>query len=349
MEVSEPLNREFFTAIETLKQLPARLSEAELRAIGIFRLCGMLQNFSDFRLLRLHETEEKMDRFIQVFTAKHEAVSRSLKLNDTSPVESDVQRFINSTKAKSMNKSKSTRFNEFVEKQLCDLFLRVEVELWKQAIKVLQGQPDSEAEDSYLSQSDFLSSLPATKKDNSSPDESSPGTKLFSADTKWSDVTFTIISNETIRVSIRDNSRPFHYAEMGFLDKRKGDQPTSLWGILINVFGKNKGRVSWENANSPSKQQQDQLKKSVGRIRTAMREFSGLSEDPFHGYKKSKAYELKAKLIDKRLGAGEISQAIAPAIWGEGSTVKFRGASRIEQEQMTQDFLDSAGIDRDHW
>lgn len=160
--------------------------------------------------------------------------------------------------------------------------------------------------------------------------------KFFPPDVKWKDITFTIISNDAIKVTTGDKSTRYTFAEMGFKDGRKGDQPNGLWTLLINGFGKSPTGISWSNNKLPQKQI-NKLKTDVGRIRKALKVFTKLTEDPFYPYQRVKAYKPKFKIIDQRLGEGEFGSTPSTDYQIIDSTRAYGEYSQGELTQMAND------------
>lgn len=65
-----------------------------------------------------------------------------------------------------------------------------------------------------------------------------------------SEIYLSFISNDTIKVKIRDKSIKFHYVEIGFRDNRKGDLWDSRWEVLRDDFAQNNGIVSHDTQNT---------------------------------------------------------------------------------------------------
>ena len=113
----------------------------------------------------------------------------------------------------------------------------------------------------------------------------------------WSDITITFISNDGVNIKAKDVVKRYTYAEMGFKDGRKGDVPDSRWASLREIFGKNK-RVEW-NTDIDQKTKTN-LKRTVSDIRHRLKTFFNIEDDPFHSYKKHRAYLPKFCIKDNR-------------------------------------------------
>ena len=76
------------------------------------------------------------------------------------------------------------------------------------------------------------------------PQETEPG-KILPCDpgTQWKDMEITLTSYETVTVKTPKGTGRFHYSQLGFSDKRKGDKPIRLWAAL-KIFCKNYGQIN---------------------------------------------------------------------------------------------------------
>ena len=62
-----------------------------------------------------------------------------------------------------------------------------------------------------------------------------PAIEQFSSikDLRWEEVTFTVLSNESVRIKARNISKAYTFAELGFKDGRTPDKPTKVWCFFI--------------------------------------------------------------------------------------------------------------------
>src|SRR5262249_49073963 len=58
---------------------------------------------------------------------------------------------------------------------------------------------------------------------------------------QWEEITAAFISNEAVKITARQESHTYTFAELGFKDLRKGDAPDSLWEFLKKGFARNRG------------------------------------------------------------------------------------------------------------
>lgn len=61
--------------------------------------------------------------------------------------------------------------------------------------------------------------------------------------TKWEDIKITLTDNETVRIKTPLGEGLFPYHKLNMYDKRMGNRPTMLWGLLT-LFAKNGGFIS---------------------------------------------------------------------------------------------------------
>jgi hypothetical protein len=224
---------------------------------------------------------------------------------------------------------------DLVFKQIAKVFQQAHIELYRNYEQIIQGNLNLvPPEDERFAGLDAEEVVLTPIEDDSSESNNS----LFKANTKWNEVSFTITSNEAVTISIDGRFKRYNFAELGFKDGRKGDVPNSLWNVFINGFGRTRGEISW--TENPLKQNEiNKLKTTVGRIRKALNEFSGLSEDPFYSYRKVKKYKLKFKMIDNRFVSTTPGPSMREQLWEQDSTVSLSSASHEELEQFTQQLL----------
>ena len=114
---------------------------------------------------------------------------------------------------------------------------------------------------------------------------------------QWDEVTFNIITNESIQITARGYKEEYSYQEIGFKDKRTSGKHSKLWGTLL-AFGNMNGQIDW--SSSDKVKDSKKLKKDVDRIGKKLILFTGISDKPFHTYNKSRGYQTKFRFIDKR-------------------------------------------------
>ena len=118
--------------------------------------------------------------------------------------------------------------------------------------------------------------------------------------TRWGDVTITLVSNDTVKVSIKDLTKRLHFSEMNFSDKRKGDSPTMLWKLLI-ILIKNQGELS-----PAGEEFKRNLVSSASRLNIHMKELFGISQEIYCGhYKTNNKYKVAFQVSDQTYGTAE--------------------------------------------
>ena len=116
--------------------------------------------------------------------------------------------------------------------------------------------------------------------------------------TTWHQVSIQFISNDAAKISVGKLTKTFMFAEMGFKDHKKGDQPDSLWRTLQTVFGRSNGEVAWKTDRIDPKARAN-LKTQVKQLRKRLQSFFGIEDDPFEPYRPIKAYKTKFKVVDE--------------------------------------------------
>ncbi|MGD0827804.1 MAG: hypothetical protein ABSA09_06920 [Desulfobaccales bacterium] len=112
--------------------------------------------------------------------------------------------------------------------------------------------------------------------------------KLCKPGTRWEDIEITLLSNEMVRIKTPAREERYTYAELGLSDKRKGDAPTLLWGLL-KLFAQNNGFISRENPKYDAR-----LPNSAKRLNEHLRKLFGIDESLYTAhYKKERGYRTK--------------------------------------------------------
>jgi hypothetical protein len=109
----------------------------------------------------------------------------------------------------------------------------------------------------------------------------------------WKDVTIEIIDDDTARYKVSgDPWKRATYAELGFVDKRKG-LPNKLWG-LFKILAEHyaDGCVEMHTVSN--------VAKNMDRIRNTLRAFFGIGSIPFRYDKKAQVYRMGFCLTDGR-------------------------------------------------
>jgi len=119
------------------------------------------------------------------------------------------------------------------------------------------------------------------------------GIKSFSLPegAQLSEICLSFISDDTIKVKIRDRSIKLNYAEIGFKDRRKGSLWDSRWEVLRDDFAQNNGIVSFDTQNTKY-----DVKMAVYAINKRLKEFLVTDKRLFSYDGKAKAYKTKFKI-----------------------------------------------------
>lgn len=114
----------------------------------------------------------------------------------------------------------------------------------------------------------------------------------------WNEITIAFITDFDVKVTARDDTKELSFNALGFGDRRKnGIDPTSRWAFL-RMLAEERGHLDWETRVEP--RFRDQAKAHVRDISNTLKQLFGISNSPFHSFKKRKAYETKFTLHDKR-------------------------------------------------
>lgn len=113
---------------------------------------------------------------------------------------------------------------------------------------------------------------------------------------RWSEVTITFVSNDSVRITARDRSETYTFAQLGFVDRRKGDRPDLVWEFFHGV-AKAGGELAWSGSRAASPELQKKAPSYFKAIRQRLRAVFSIEDDPFESYKKAKAYRPKFKLL----------------------------------------------------
>jgi hypothetical protein len=109
----------------------------------------------------------------------------------------------------------------------------------------------------------------------------------------WEQVSIDILDDDTLRYKIGNMEwKRVNYAELGFMDNRKG-LPNKLWGIFRKMAKYNNG--GFIRMPIPSN-----VPKDIDRIRVILRQFFNLQEIPIKYDKKVHAYHVKFNFTHKK-------------------------------------------------
>jgi hypothetical protein len=118
-------------------------------------------------------------------------------------------------------------------------------------------------------------------------------------DLRWDEVTIRFVSDTAVRIRVRDVTLVCTFAEAGFKDRRRAEKPDTLWQLLLGLARMN-GELKWGSQNQVKNigRTPDAVKKAVEGLRKRLCDLVGITEDPFHPYRRHKAYKVKFTLLD---------------------------------------------------
>lgn len=112
--------------------------------------------------------------------------------------------------------------------------------------------------------------------------------------TAWKDITIEIISQDSARIRVKGITRVYNVAEIGFVDRRKGDLPNKQWDLLVSL-AENVGQLNWE-----TRQEKRNLYKTMQSLRNLLRRLFNLSGEPIKSYEKRVGYIANFQIADLR-------------------------------------------------
>ena len=131
----------------------------------------------------------------------------------------------------------------------------------------------------------------------------------YMADLEWRDITITFVNEESIRVSAKNERRNYNYTEMNFADKRKGDRPDSLWGLMRGM-ARIGGRIPTNAPGLLDMKNRGKTEKQIQTIRKRLKEFFNITTNPIKvnkGRSVEFKYEIQFVLQDSRPLQGKYS------------------------------------------
>jgi len=117
---------------------------------------------------------------------------------------------------------------------------------------------------------------------------------------KWEEVSMSFISNETLKIRARGQTKRYHYNQLGFQDKRQVDTPNKLWLMLKGIFASEYGRLAYERTNLDISLTR-KAQKTISRLRDLLKTIMGIEEDPFYPYRQKNAYTPRFSITDETL------------------------------------------------
>jgi hypothetical protein len=121
-------------------------------------------------------------------------------------------------------------------------------------------------------------------------------------DLLWSEVSIVFVTNESVRVSARKESRNYNYTELGFADGRKADMHDTHWGLLRGI-AYIEGKIPANQSGILDLKSRGKTEKQLQRIRKQLKDFFNISNNPIPVKKGKLAefkYETEFKMSDER-------------------------------------------------
>lgn len=110
-------------------------------------------------------------------------------------------------------------------------------------------------------------------------------------DPSWEEVSIEFLSEDIIRVRVRDIQKEHHFSDTDFADKRSKTEPkpNRLWPILRLLAAKH-GEIKFSDLGPAA---QDQLKSDMRRLRRALKNLLSIEADPFQPFRRFHSYRAR--------------------------------------------------------
>jgi hypothetical protein len=115
------------------------------------------------------------------------------------------------------------------------------------------------------------------------------------AELRWEEVSITLLTEDSIKISARKTSKTYTFAEIGLRDRRTHNKPNAMW-TLLKALANSGGSVRWGDRAEFEKR--DRIKATFKGLRAKLKAIIGIADDPFEPYRKVRAYKAKFHLID---------------------------------------------------
>ena len=120
---------------------------------------------------------------------------------------------------------------------------------------------------------------------------------LFPKGTKWDQLTFLFVSEDTVTISGAGETFSKAFYDMGFRDNRKTDNyPCEAW-TMLRIFGLSNGEIFWTDYVNAKTNCKTELKKRVSQLRRKLKEKFNILGDPFKPARKNKVYRTKFRVL----------------------------------------------------
>lgn len=124
--------------------------------------------------------------------------------------------------------------------------------------------------------------------------------------TQWEDIKITLVANDMVRIKTPQGEGRFTYHELGMADKRAGDKPKLVWGLLV-VFARRQGVLSpsdslysQDRVTGTANKYKGTICDATKRLNKHLKEVFGIDESIYKWhYRKYKKYETKIFFSDE--------------------------------------------------
>ncbi len=135
-------------------------------------------------------------------------------------------------------------------------------------------------------------------------------------DLSWDEITITLISLDSIRITTRDFKQTYHFSELDMKDRRSSEKADSNW-ILLSLFAKKNGTVTYTDIDSTGKYSSP--KKAIATLQSKLKQLFDLKDNPIEKYKSRVGYiakfYIKHEIPSQFHGSVQQSDAIEELKW----------------------------------
>lgn len=132
----------------------------------------------------------------------------------------------------------------------------------------------------------------------------------------WDEITITLISLDSIRITARDFKQTFHFSELGMKDQRSSEKADSNWR-LISLFALKNGTVTFTEIEET--RYYSEPKKAISILQKKLKQLIGLQDNPIENYKSRVGYKakfyIKHEIPSQFHGSAQQDDAIEELKW----------------------------------
>jgi hypothetical protein len=156
LDISQKLDNLFKIAIKELCNNPDRISDNALRIIGVVSLRNSVKSASDIKhSFKRPIGSEALPRVLDGFDKSLKKAERALEDEDYESQKHRIK-IVTDYCNQFLYEPNDSLLGDLARVQLGGMFLRMDVELWKQYKSIIRGFPMVDAEDKYFSYSDLI-------------------------------------------------------------------------------------------------------------------------------------------------------------------------------------------------